>query len=337
MRLAGIRVCSNLLLACVLIPMLSACNQLTPQLERLGFGTPRTLPDWYSQPPTDPTALYAVGEGVTPAAAEKAARASLAEQVRVKVNSKVSTYRVIDGGYSAERFASQVSTQATDIALVQATTDRCEKVSGLTYCLIRLPKANIIAQQAQQLDQDKHVLRTTFTRSSNQSSFEQWWILQQQQATVDRISANMLVLKSLSDHDDPEARTLVQEYRQRLEAGSQELELDLVDRSDIQGLADAVKKQLTNAGVSVAMFGWGKPKLVLATRFSNERVGSDIYVEGLLTLQLLSADGELLNQAQMQDTVIVMRDQSAGQAQLKKKLLQAVNQSPIFQQLLAQK
>lgn len=318
----------------VLLMHVAGCKVLGSSLRGSGVRQDVSLPTWYTQPPADTTAFYAVGEGLSFKEAEKAARASLAEQIQVQVSSYVKTFQVRDGNYQRDYFRVDTQTAATGIALTGAAVV-AKEIAGLNcYSMIKLDKSALMLQQSTVIEVDKSSVIHALNKP-DLASFERWWYLKRLAPTAERLQNNVVLMAVVAGQEDMIAHQLVQNFHFALRETEGFRKLRLINHTRIEGMDSLVREQLSDQGVELEDHGGADTAtLVMATHFKQQVIGSDVYIDGEMSIELVSAGGAVLNQRRMNKTAVVIGEQELGVRQINRQLYQAMKKDNVLEQLL---
>lgn len=316
--------------------LMTGCKSLPTQIPGLAN---TTLPDWYRQIPADAESFYAVGEGISFKESERNARESLAGQVRVDVQARVKTGQVSDGDYQHSYFKSESVTYVSDIALVNARVFKQEKVGVHCYSLIKVDKSSLIIQQSTQLNSDVNVLKRAL-KGNIKASFDNWYALKKLGNTAKRVENNLTFLAVIGgqdkNYDAKEAATFSKKYYQLLNKAQENSSIRIVNRSGIKTLSGLMNKIVSSEGIRVDHSRFGSSStLMLMSDSKKQKIGDDMYVDGVLSIRLLSKQGSVLAQKKLKKTIILPRTQSGASARLGRHYYDALKDQKIVKSLIS--
>jgi len=269
-----------------LLSLLTGCFKSTP-----------TLPDWVSNKPQDNLAYYATGQGVSLYDAEMNARSALAAELSSTVSDLTTVYSVDDGKFQQQIFEQFTSVEVSKVGLSHASVTQ-QEISGHKYfVLLKMLKRDLAAQLKNELKTEVRKADVVVKQSSTES-FEQWWKLRQVLPSIKRIARNIALLEQIEGKAYSREARLVKFYFEKFDKSYRVRELQIKNQTKNNNIYELISKQLQLENIAIAGSSFWKSKdhIEVSSEYSQQKIGQEFYVDGVLWLRLKSSNGQVLSE-----------------------------------------
>jgi hypothetical protein len=273
------------ILVCFL-SLLTGCFKSTP-----------TLPDWVENKPQDNLAYFAIGQGVNLYDAEMNARSALAAELSSTVSDLTTVYSVDDGKFQQQIFEQFTSVEVSKVSLSHASVSQ-QQISGHQYfVLLKMLKGDLAVQLKNELKAEVRKVEVVVKQSSSES-FEKWWKLRQVLPGIKRITHNIALLEQIEGKAYSREARLVKIYFEKFDNSYRVRALQIKNQTKNNNIYALVSQQLQleNIAIADASFWKSKDHVEISSEYSQQKIGQEFYVEGVLWLRLKSSGGQVLSE-----------------------------------------